>query len=136
MADNRSEASKYKSRYSPDTYVTTSQYAAELVCECIAFHNKEGLPSAFWNLPKWTKTFVYQKSLADKLLKQNESKVLIDGIKACIAARVKLFSLRNKLLKPYLVPKVTENKEIAEPFIVPKIEQPRAPFGSKPKLDI
>jgi|SRR6185312_5786237 len=133
MANERSELSKYKSRYSPDTFVTPSQYAAELVCECVAAHRNERLPTKFWQSPKWTKTFVYQKTLADRLLKKYESSTLINGIKSCITARVKLFSLKNPQLRKYLICK--ENNIETTEISLPQVEPPRPTFGKK-SLDL
>jgi len=81
MPKERSEKSKYPSRYSPGGWVTPAQYIIELVCEQNArFHNKD-LPMKFWNLDEWASFFKAQLRVTHKLLKKYDEKVIIKVIK-------------------------------------------------------
>ncbi len=81
MPKERSEKSKYPSRYSPGGWVTPAQYIIELVCEQNArFHNKD-LPMKFWNLDEWASFFKAQLRATHKLLKKYDEKVIIKVIK-------------------------------------------------------
>ena len=51
MGKERTEKSRYSSRYSPSAYVTGPQYILELICERKAKRENIDLPIKFWNLP-------------------------------------------------------------------------------------
>ena len=70
MAKNRSEKSRYPSRYSPGGWVSASQYITELVCEKKAQREKKELPIKFWENKEWSKYYKYQITLANKLIKK------------------------------------------------------------------
>jgi chorismate-pyruvate lyase len=48
MAKNRTNKSRYPSRYSPNGWVSAPQYITELVCEKKAQKEKKELPMKFW----------------------------------------------------------------------------------------
>jgi hypothetical protein len=82
MAEKRSEASKWPSRYSPGGWVTAAQYIIELVCERQARNKKKAdLPVRFWNLPEWQKEFVSQTRATHRLLKKYEPQAIISAVK-------------------------------------------------------
>ena len=82
MAENRSDESRYPSRYSPGGWVTAAQYIIELVCEQKARHENKDLPIKFWTLKEWERFFVSQTRVCHKLLKSYSSQAIINAIKA------------------------------------------------------
>lgn len=82
MAKERSEKSKYPSRYSPDGWVSAAQYITELICEKkakLADKNAE-LPQKFWALPEWNRFFRQQIGSANQLLKYYSEKAIIGAL--------------------------------------------------------
>ena len=112
MADIRSEVSRYPSRYSPQKYVTASQYIVELVCEKNAQSNKMDLPMQFWKQDQWAKYFAFQSMQANRLLKKYSAKAIIDTIKA-----KNVWTLRPKWVEKVIAAKdkeITTQKELVE----------------------
>lgn len=81
MAKERTEKSRYPSRYSPKGWVTEAQYIIELVCEQSAKHTRTDLPLQFWKQEKWSKFFASQTRAVHKLLKSYDGKVIISTVK-------------------------------------------------------
>ena len=81
MAKQRSEKSKYPSRYSPKGWVTEGQYIIELVCEQAAKHSKKDLTMQFWKDESWSKFFASQTRSVHRLLKSYDAKVIISVVK-------------------------------------------------------
>ena len=81
MAKDRTDKSKYPSRYSPGGWVTGAQYIIELVCEQRARFEHKDLPVQFWNLDEWAKFFSSQTRACHKLLKTYDAKVIIGVVK-------------------------------------------------------
>ena len=94
MAKERSDKSKYPSRYSPGGWVTEAQYIVELVCERYARSKKKDLPMKFWKDSEWEKYYVSQLRATHALLKKYDGKVIIDTIKTS-----RMWSLRPKWVK-------------------------------------
>ena len=69
MAKNRTNKSRYPSRYSPNGWVSAPQYITELVCEKKAQKEKKELPRNFGRL-KECKYYRYQITIANKLIKE------------------------------------------------------------------
>lgn len=81
MAKDRSDKSKYPSRYSPGKWVTANQYIVELVCEQAAKYSKKDLPMQFWKQDGWQKFFLSQTRKVSQLLKKHDEKVIITVVK-------------------------------------------------------
>ena len=81
MSKNRTEKSKYPSRYSPDGWVSAPQYITEFVCEKKARKDNKELPIKFWVISEWRKYFRYQITLANKLLKDFPEEAIIAALK-------------------------------------------------------
>ena len=139
MAKQVTEKCKYKTKYAIDTWVTAAQYIAELVCENIASQQNTDLPIKFWSTDKWKNPFIYQASIASKLLKKYHPIDIIDALKS----NRTFISLKNPILMDLLRKKAysrkkleamrpeIENKDIAKPQISP----PRPPQPKKSILD-
>ena len=142
VAVNRSDDSKWPSRYSPAAWVTAAQYIIELVCERQAAKNKVDLPLQFWNLPEWSKEFASQTRATNRLLKKYDAKAIINAIKM-----KGIWSLRPKwveqvinkeqaiLEKTKIRPQSTEPKELERPIIENK-RAPRVSSKLQALLDI
>ena len=70
MSKNRTEKSKYPSRYSPQGWVSAAQYITEVICEKKAQKDKKDLPIKFWEIKEWKSYYRYQITLANKLVKE------------------------------------------------------------------
>ena len=97
MAKNRSEKSRYPSRYSPGGWVSASQYITELVCEKKAQREKKELPIKFWENKEWSKYYKYQITLANKLIKKYGEEPIVAALrdKRCWST----YSLRSPFLE-------------------------------------
>lgn len=81
MAKERTEKSKYPSRYSPGGFVTAAQYVVEMCCEKKAKKEKKDLPTQFWQLPEWQKFYKSQVNSANKLIKTYGELAVIAALK-------------------------------------------------------
>lgn len=81
MSKKRTEKSKYPSRYSPQGWVSASQYITELICEKKAQREKKELPIKFWEIKEWRSYFKYQITLANKLIKEFGEEAVIAALK-------------------------------------------------------
>ena len=81
MSKNRTEKSKYPSRYSPDGWVSAPQYITEFVCEKKARKDNKELPIKFWEIAECRIYFRYQITLANKLLKDFPEEAIIAALK-------------------------------------------------------
>lgn len=70
MANQRTEASKYASRYSPGGFCTAAQLVIEIICVNKAKSQGKDLPVKFWELDEWKKYFSSQTRRANSLLKK------------------------------------------------------------------
>jgi len=97
MAKQRSDKSKYPSRYSPNGWVSGQQYITELICEKKASYDKKELPIKFWDLKEWNSFYRYQITLASSLVKKYGEEAVIAALKdnRCY----KTYSLRSPVLK-------------------------------------
>ncbi len=139
MAKERTEASRYESRYGGNA-ITPAQFIAELMCERLAKKDKKDLPVKFWNLPTWKRTFLQQVLAANTLLKVFSPKAILQALKR----EPKVFSLR----APWFTPVVQEEQqkcdvaeakqEAAPPPVVetkpPVVEQPRPTIATKKSI--
>jgi len=80
MGKERTKKSKYESRYSGG-YITAAQYITEFLCEKIAKRENKSLPDRFWGKPEWNKVFRRQVGLANKLLKEYSSEVILKTLR-------------------------------------------------------
>jgi len=115
MAKQRTEKSKYPSRYSPREWVHAAQYITELICEKKAKTENKELPLKFWELKEWLKFYRYQITLANKLIKEYGEHAVISALQD--NRTWKTYSLRS----PWLEKVVKEYKDKAE--IARKIAQ-------------
>ncbi len=81
MAKERTEKSKYPSRYSPGGFVTAAQWIVEYLCEKKAKNEGKELPTQFWKLPVWAKFFRSQIHTANQLVKKHGEEAVIAAIK-------------------------------------------------------
>lgn len=89
MAKNRTEKSKFQSKYSPEpTYITPAQYIVEIICEHKADHDGKGLAVKFWQDKTWGKFFRQQMTLANGLLKIYSPQAIIAALKRPEAKKV------------------------------------------------
>lgn len=127
MAKKITEKCKYKTKYAIETWVTASQYIAELVCESEARMRGTDLPMKFWSTEKWKNTFVYQAGLAAKLLKSYHPIDIINAV-----AEIKtITSLKNPIFMDLLRKKARERKklEAIRPAIQQATPEPKAPIS-------
>jgi hypothetical protein len=103
LAKNRSDKSRYPSRYSPKGWVSGPQYITELVCEKKAQREKKELPMKFWENKDWCKYYQYQVTLANRLIKKYGEESIVAALrdKRCWST----YSLRSPFLE-----KIVEEK--------------------------
>jgi len=90
MGKNRTEKSKYPSRYSPGGWVTGPQYIIELICERKAKRENVDLPIQFWNLFEWASYYKSQLRSCHQLTKKYSEKAILDMLKenkSCFSLR-------------------------------------------------
>lgn len=134
MTKNRTNKSKYQSP-STGEYCTAAQYMAELMCLRMAESNNEGsLGFKFWNKGKWKKTYQYQVTLANRLIKEFDEQSLIQALNSKQGKSI--YSLRNKRLvslasniKKPTIPDSSNPLSISD-----TLSKPKKPFGKKGKL--
>lgn len=109
MAKNRTNKSRYPSRYSPNGWVSAPQYITELVCEKKAQKEKKELPMKFWEIKEWCKYYRYQITIANKLIKEFGEESVIAALRdnRCWST----YSLRSPFLKKIIEEK---SKEVIE----------------------
>ena len=138
MPEQQTPKSRYKSRYSPDVYVTTAQYIIELVCEKKAKFDRTELPIKFWNLPAWRTFFIKNLRKVHKLLREFDERAIINALNLkCFGNSYSIFTERFlDLVKQeqgkidQLVGQPVKQQEINRNTIDSK---PR-PYKSKPNL--
>jgi hypothetical protein len=108
MAENRSNSSRYESRYGGG-WITPAQFLAEVMCERSAKSNNIDLPPKFWNLPTWKKEFLKQLSFANKLISKYEPALISKALRT--PQGKKLFSLGANWLKDILEKESKKNKK-------------------------
>ena len=108
MANNRSDKSKYPSRYSPSKWVSAPQYITELICEKKARIDKKELPAKFWEIKEWKSFYRNQIATANKLLKTYSAAAVINALKN--PKTYKIFSLR----APWLVGIIEAEQKIVD----------------------
>ncbi len=101
MAKERSEKSKYPSRYSPQGWVTAAQWLVEYLCEKKAKLDKKDLPTQFWQIPEWASFYRSQIHTANKLIKEYGEQVVIAAAKDQRASW--MYSLRTPKFKAILL---------------------------------
>jgi HSP90 family molecular chaperone len=83
----KTKKSRYKSKYSPNKYVTAAQYIIELLCEKKAkFLNKQ-LPMKFWAKKEWAKYFQKNLRQVHKLLEFYNEEAIIAALNSMEADR-------------------------------------------------
>lgn len=108
MAENRSDSSRYESRYGGG-WITPAQFLAEVMCERSAKSSNLDLPPKFWNLPIWKKEFLKQLNLANKLISKYEPSLISKALRT--PQGKKIFSLGAKWLKDILEKESKKNKK-------------------------
>ncbi len=120
MSKNRTNKSKYPSRYSPDGWVSAPQYITEFVCEKKAQKENKELPIKFWEISEWRKYFRYQITIANSLLKDFPEEAIIAALKdrRCW----KTYSLRSPFLQSIIKEKeaLIKDREATDYQIVEK----------------
>jgi hypothetical protein len=100
MTTNRSDKSRYPSRYSPQGWVSSYQYVTELICEKKAQQDHKELPIKFWEIKEWRSFYRYQITLATSLIKKYSEEAVIAALKDRRCYRT--YSLRAPFLKPII----------------------------------
>ena len=100
MAKNKSNSSRYPSRYSPKVdkdgfaWVTGRQYIIELICENKAAKDSKELPRAFYDLPEWQE--FYQAQINNRSLGKLIQTHGIEKIISFLMENKHIMSLRPK----------------------------------------
>ncbi len=76
MSNNRTEKSKYESKYAPGIFITELQYIVELICERRAKSLNKDLPVKFWNLPEWASYYKSELRFTAKLIDKYTGKCI------------------------------------------------------------
>ena len=97
MAKQRTDDSRYPSRFSPGGFVTSAQYIIEFVCEKKARMDKKDLPAKFWELKEWSAFYKSQLRATHKLLKTYEPAAIIAVLK-----KGRIWSLRAAWVEPLI----------------------------------
>lgn len=133
MTSQRTDKSKYPSRYSPQGWVTAAQYIIELVCEQRARFDKKDLPVKFWNLPEWEKFYKSQLRACHRLLKQYDERAIINVIK-----EKKIRTLMPKWIEPVIAQehKNIQAKKSQRTTKQKSVEKPIITKQSRPKRNL
>jgi hypothetical protein len=100
MATERTESSRYQSLYGGG-FVTPAQILSEVMCERMARSKGQSLPAKFWSVSEeWSKTFIWQLTQANKLLKEFHETVISRVLRSKEGS--KFLSLTGKGLRPLL----------------------------------
>jgi hypothetical protein len=81
-ASERNSISRYESKYSPQKYVTATQYIIELICEKRAAFDHKELYIQFWKDKQWAYFFKKNLRKVHLLLKQYEPRVIINALQS------------------------------------------------------
>lgn len=125
MATERTQSSRYQSLYGGG-FVTPAQILAEIMCERMARSKGQSLPAKFWSTSdEWGKTFIWQLTQANKLLKDFHETVISRVLRS---NEGKFFlSLTAKGLRPLLKKEQkkydAEIKKLADSPIIAKTEE-------------
>jgi hypothetical protein len=106
MAKNRSNASRFPSRYGGG-WVSQAQYVTECLCVLIAKHERQELFDQFWNKEPWKAIFRRQVPLAIALLKKHHVEVVLATLRDRRCWKIRSFGAK-WLLKPLLAQKQRE----------------------------
>jgi len=113
MANNRTQASNFQSRYGGG-FVSPPQYLTECLCILIAKAERKQLCDNFWNKAPWTSIFRRQVPLAVKLLKKHDAGVILAAMRDRRCWKMRSFGA-NWLLGPLLEEKQREqNAQVAQ----------------------
>lgn len=135
MSKEQTEKSRFKSRYAPNTFVTSAQYIVEFVCENKARSLGKDLPHHFWQLSEWQKYFVSQTKAVNLLLRNYSSKAII----AILRKNPRINSLRAKWVHNLIAQeqKIIDSVQPPEGKIIvvaTKTESPRKEFSQKKSI--
>lgn len=108
MAKQRTEKSRFPSRFAEGTYVSGPQYVTELFIEIYYRQSHKDLPPKFWELPELSRLYRSQIPAAVKLTRDYPTEVVIRTLRdKRVNWRIK--SLRATwLLEPILKEKLAE----------------------------
>lgn len=109
MAQNRSNYSKYESRYDGG-WITPAQFLAEVMCERFAKSKSQDLNPKFWEKQPWKKEFLKQLNLANRLVKEYDPALISRALRS--SEGKKIFSLGYPNLKKLIDYEVYKNKEV------------------------
>lgn len=80
MPSKPTEKCPYKSRFSPNKYVSLSQIGAEIMCERMARKEYKELPLKFWEIKKWRNILVWQAKLCSELRKKYRDDAIFSAL--------------------------------------------------------
>ena len=98
MPRNQTVKSAYRSAYGGG-FISASQYIAEILCEKLAIKQSKRLFFKFWNDKEWKKFFLYQITLANRLLKKFSASDIIKAIKSGDEYSLKSYTLLSRISK-------------------------------------
>jgi len=129
---------RFRSKYcSKDTFITGSQYLAELMCERSARQNGLELKDHFWKTQKWNQIFRRHIVQCNRLLKRFPIEAIIRAFHDPQTANFLSFGNKKyiSIIKKHLRDlKKRDSGEITEIRTASKIEKPRQPLGKKSLL--
>jgi hypothetical protein len=141
VAKERTDKSRWPSRYSPNGFVTGAQFLVEVVCQNKAKRDSVDLPIKFWELPDWKNYFRWQSKMANELVKEFGEEAVISALKdkrgsyiySLNAPKVKVLAAEyKKKIEARPVPKVVEVIEDINTAERPPIQGEKSILG---KLD-
>jgi hypothetical protein len=95
----QSDKSRYRSKYSPDKFITGAQYILELLCENKATHENKQLPLYFWRHEDWKRFYNIQLRKVYKLVKVYGELPIINVLKN---KKIKVFSVNHPKFEDYI----------------------------------
>lgn len=139
MPEEQSQRSRFQSSYGAG-YISLPQYLAELMCERLAKKNGKTLSIKFWDLPEWRKHYLFQVTVASRLLKKYHQNAIFEVLKAnkwaySIGSKqliVKYKIAHEKYKHLPMAFEYNELKEVKQEEVV--LEKPRETFNKNKSL--
>jgi hypothetical protein len=77
---NQTQKSRYKSRFSPETFVTIQQYILEIICSRKAFMEKREIGLYFWKNEEWANFYKRWLRSVHKLSKKYSPEAILHAL--------------------------------------------------------
>ncbi len=118
MANKRSDKSKYESKYSPDKFVTGTQYIIELICERKAKNINKDLPLQFWKRKEWEHYYKSQVRAVSSLVKKYGETALLKTLRN----NNNIYSFRPQWVKQLIIKEYNKTKLKKQTFQNTKVD--------------